>query len=178
VTRDLRALFDPRSVAVVGASNTPGKWGHWLGQGALLGEDRRTVYLVNRNGGEVLGRAAFRSLSELPEAPELVVITVPASGFEDAVEEAVAAGAKALVVISAGLGEGGEEGRARERAAVERVREAGAVLVGPNCLGIFDAEANLHLSSNSVPSGTIGLISQSGNLALEVGMLADDMGLG
>ena len=178
MTRDLRALFDPRSVAVVGASNTPGKWGHWLGHGALLGEDRRTVYLVNRNGGEVLGRAAFRSLSELPEPPELVVITVPASGFEDAVEEAVAAGAKALVVISAGLGEGGEEGRARERAAVERVREAGAVLVGPNCLGIFDAEANLHLSSNSVPSGTIGLISQSGNLALEVGMLADDMGLG
>jgi acetate---CoA ligase (ADP-forming) len=178
VTRDLRALFDPRSVAVVGASNTPGKWGYWLGKGALLGEDRRSVYLVNRNGGEVLGRAAFPSLAELPEPPELVVITVPASGFEDAVEEAVEAGAKALVVISAGLGEGGEEGRARERAAVERVRGAGAVLVGPNCLGIFDAEANLHLSSNSVPSGTIGLISQSGNLALEVGMLAEDMGLG
>jgi acyl-CoA synthetase (NDP forming) len=178
VSRDLRALFDPRSVAIVGASNTPGKWGYWLGKGALLGEDRRAVYLVNRNGGEILGRPAFRALSELPESPELVVITVPAGGFEEAVEEAVQAGAKALVVISAGLGEGGAEGRAREEAAVERIRGAGAVLVGPNCLGIFDAETNLHLSSNSVPSGPIGLISQSGNLALEVGMLADDMGLG
>jgi acetate---CoA ligase (ADP-forming) len=178
VKRDLRALFDPRSVAIVGASNTPGKWGYWLGKGALLGEDRRAVYFVNRNGGEILGRQAFRSLAELPEAPELVVITVPAGGFEAAVEEALEAGAKALVVISAGLGEGGPEGRAREQAAVERIRAAGALLVGPNCLGIFDAESNLHLSSNSVPSGPIGFISQSGNLALEVGMLAGDAGLG
>jgi acyl-CoA synthetase (NDP forming) len=178
VKRDLRALFDPSSVAIVGASNTPGKWGYWLGQGALLGEDRRAVYLVNRNGGEILGREAYRSVAELPEAPELVVITVPASGFEQAVDEAVEAGAKALVVISAGLGEGGPEGRAREQAAVERIRAAGAVLVGPNCLGLFDAGTNLHLSSNSVPSGTIGFISQSGNLALEVGMLAGDAGLG
>jgi acyl-CoA synthetase (NDP forming) len=178
LTRDLGPLFDPRSVAVVGASNTPGKWGYWLGSGALLGEDRRSVYLVNRRGGEVLGREAYTSLAELPESPELVVITVPASAFEEAVEEAVGAGAKALVVISAGLGEGGPEGRARERAAVERIRAAGAVLVGPNCLGLFDAGTNLHLSSNSVPSGSIGFISQSGNLALEVGMLAEDAGLG
>jgi acyl-CoA synthetase (NDP forming) len=178
LTRDLRPLFDPRSVAVVGASNTPGKWGHWLARGAIKGEDRRSVYLVNRNGGEILGREAFHSLADLPEAPELVVVTVPAGGFEDAVEGALEAGAKALVVISAGLGESGPEGHARERTAVERIRSAGAVLVGPNCLGIFDAGSGLDLSSNSVPSGPIGLISQSGNLALEVGMLAEDAGLG
>jgi acetate---CoA ligase (ADP-forming) len=178
LTRDLRPLFDPRSVAIVGASSTPGKWGYWLGTGALLGEDRRSVYLVNRNGGEILGRRAYRSLAELPESPELVVITVPATAFDEAVDDAVNAGARALVVISAGLGEGGPDGRARERAAVEKIREAGALLVGPNCLGVFDAETNLHLSSNSVPSGSIGFISQSGNLALEVGMLAGDAGLG
>jgi acetate---CoA ligase (ADP-forming) len=178
VSRDLRPLFDPRSVAIVGASGTPGKWGHWLAGGALKGEDRRAVYLVNRNGGEIMGRNAFRSLSELPESPELVVITVPAEGFEEAVDAALDSGAKALVVISAGLGEAGPEGRERERAAVGRIRAAGAILVGPNCLGIFDAGTNLHLSSNSVPSGSIGLISQSGNLALEVGMLAEDVGLG
>ena len=178
MTRDLRPLFDPRSVAIVGASATPGKWGYWLAQGALQAEERRAVFLVNRNGGEILGRTAYRSLAELPESPELVVITVPADGFEEAVEGALDSGAKALVVISAGLGEGGSEGRERERLAVERIRSAGALLVGPNCLGLFDAETNLHLSSNSVPSGPIGLISQSGNLALEVGMLAGDAGLG
>jgi acyl-CoA synthetase (NDP forming) len=178
LSRDLRPLFDPRSVAIVGASSTPGKWGHWLARGALKGEARRSVYLVNRNGGEILGRSAFRSLAELPEAPELVVVTVPAGGFDDAVDAALEAGAKALVVISAGLGESGAEGQARERAAVERVRAAGAVLVGPNCLGIFDAETELDLSSDTVPSGPLGLISQSGNLGLEVGMLAADAGLG
>jgi acyl-CoA synthetase (NDP forming) len=178
LTRDLRPLFDPRSVAIVGASDVPGKWGYWLSRGALQGESRRSVYLVNRNGGEILGRSAFRSLADLPESPELVVVTVPAGGFEEAVDAAIAAEARALVVISAGLGEGGGEGRKRERAAVERVRAAGALLVGPNCLGIFDAATDLHLSSDAVPSGAIGLISQSGNLGLEVGMLAADAGLG
>jgi acyl-CoA synthetase (NDP forming) len=178
MTRDLRALFDPRSVAILGASNDPAKWGHWLARGALKGEDRRVVFLVNRNGGEILGRPAHRSLAELPEAPELVVVTVPAAGFEEAVDASLAAGARALVAISAGLGESGAEGRARERAVVERVRAAGAVLLGPNCLGVFDASAELDLSSDEVPPGPIGLISQSGNLGLEVGLLLQDVGLG
>jgi acyl-CoA synthetase (NDP forming) len=178
VSRDLRALFDPRSVAIVGASDDPAKWGHWLAKGAFRGEDRRSVYLVNRNGGQVLGRRAYPSLGELPEEPELVVVSVPQTSFEDTVDAALAAGAKALVGISAGLGETGAEGRARERAVVERVRAAGAVLVGPNCLGVFDAGSMLDLSSNELPPGPVGLVSQSGNLALEIGLLGVDVGLG
>ncbi|MGH3093571.1 MAG: CoA-binding protein, partial [Gaiellaceae bacterium] len=178
MTRDLRALFDPRSVAVLGASDDPAKWGHWLSRGALKGEARRSVFLVNRNGGEILGRAAYPSLGDLPEEPELVVVSVPAAGFEEAVEASLAAGAQALVAISAGLGETGAEGRARERRVVQRVREAGAVLLGPNCLGVFDAGSQLDLSSDELPTGPIGLVSQSGNLGLEVGLLAQDVGLG
>lgn len=178
MTRDVRPLFDPRSVAVVGASNDPSKWGNWLARSALEGEHRRAVYLVNRNGGEVLGRRAFRSLAELPEPPELVVLTVPAAGFEDAVDSALEAGAKALVGITAGLGESGEAGRARERAVVERVRAKGAVLLGPNCLGVFDAGSELQLASDRFAAGPIGFISQSGNLALEASLLAAEAGLG
>jgi acyl-CoA synthetase (NDP forming) len=178
VKRDLSALFDPRSVAIVGASSVPGKWGYLLADGALRGEGRRSVYLVNRRGGEILGRPAHSSLAELPEAPELVVLSVPASGLEEAVEESLAAGAKALVAISAGLGEMGGEGRAREEAIVERVRAAGAVLVGPNCLGVYDAGAGLELCSEDLVPGSIGLVSQSGNLALEVGLIAEEFGLG
>ena len=178
MSRDLSALFDPKSVAVVGASNVPGKWGYLLAEGALRGKERRSVYLVNRRGGEILGRPAHSSLEGLPEAPELVVIAVPASGLEEAVEESLVAGAKALVAISAGLGEMGDEGRAREEAIVARVRAAGAVLVGPNCLGVYDAEAGLELCSEDLVPGSIGLVSQSGNLALEVGLLAEDFGLG
>jgi acetate---CoA ligase (ADP-forming) len=178
VSRDLSALFDPRSVAVLGASATPGKWGFWLARGAIKGEGRRSVYLVNRNGGEILGRRAYASLAELPEAPELVVITVPAAGAEEAVEASLAAGAKGIVLISAGLGEMGEEGAARERAIVERVRAAGAVLIGPNCLGVADYGTDLELCSEELEAGSIGIISQSGNIALEIGMVAAEFGLG
>ncbi len=178
MTRDLSALFDPRSVAVLGASATPGKWGFWLAREALKGEDRRSVFLVNRNGGEIFGRQAYASLGELPEAPELVVITVPAAGAEEAVDASLGAGARGIVLISAGLGEMGEEGAARERAIVERVRAAGAVLIGPNCLGIYDSSTRLELCSEELEAGSIGLISQSGNLALEIGMVGAEFGLG
>ncbi len=178
MSRDLSALFDPRSVAVLGASAVPGKWGFWLARGAVKGDGRRSVYLVNRKGGEIFGRPAYPSLAELPEPPELVVITVPAAGVEEAVDASLDAGAKGIVLISAGLGEMGEEGAARERAIVERVRAAGAVLIGPNCLGVHDSGAQLELCSEELESGSIGLISQSGNLALEIGMVGAEFGLG
>src|SRR6476469_4969612 len=178
MARDLEPLFAPRSVAIVGASDDPAKWGNWLGRGALRGSHRRDVWLVNRNGGEVLGREAFASVADLPEAPELVVIAVPAAGFEEAVDASLARGARAIVGITAGLGEAGGEAILRERALVERVREAGAMLLGPNCLGVFDATSDLGLASNEFPPGSIGLISQSGNLALELGILARAADLG
>jgi len=176
--RDLTPLFDPRSVAIVGASDDPAKWGNWLGRGALKGEHRRAVYLVNRNGGTVLERPAYRSLADLPDAPELVVVSVPASAFEQTVDDALAAGARALIGITAGLGELGAEEEKLERALVARVRAAGAVMLGPNCLGVYDAGSDLGLASNEFPPGTIGLASQSGNLALELGILARRVGLG
>ena len=178
MSRNLRALFNPRSVAILGASNDPAKWGNRLALGALRGEGSRAVYLVNRNGGEILERQAYPTLADLPEPPELVVLSVPADGFEDAVDASLAAGAKALVGITTGLGETGDEGRAREAAIVERVRAAGAVLLGPNCLGIFDSATSLDLGWSELQGGSIGLVSQSGNLALELALLAEDYGLG
>ena len=176
--RDLRPLFDPRSVAVLGASNDPAKWGQWIAAGALRGVDRRDVWLVNRNGGEILGHRAYRSLEELPGVPELVVVSLPATAFEDAVDASLAAGARAIVAITAGLGEVGADGKALERAVVERVRRAGAVMLGPNCLGVFDAAAALDVGSNHFVPGSLGIISQSGNLALELSLLAAQYGVG
>ena len=143
----------------------------------MRGEARRRVYLVNRRGGEVLGRSAYASLGELPEAPALAVLAVPPAALDGTVDEAIAAGTRALVVITAGEADG-DAGGARDRALAERARDAGVVLLGPNCLGVFDAGAELDLVSNDLPRGSIGLISQSGNLALELGMLAADVGLG
>ncbi len=176
--RDLRPLFDPRSVAVLGASNDPAKWGQWVAAGALRGAHRREVWLVNRKGGEILGRPAYRSLDELPGQPELVVLVLPAAAFEQAIDAALDAGARAIVAITAGLGELGEEGVARERAAAERVRAAGAVMLGPNCLGVYDAAAELDLGSSEFSPGPLGIISQSGNLGLELSLLAAEYDMG
>jgi acetate---CoA ligase (ADP-forming) len=175
--RDLGALFEPSSVAVVGASDDPVKWGNWLARGALRGASRRPVYLVNRRGGEVMGQAAHRALGELPEAPELAVLAVPPAALEGTVDEAIAIGARAVVVITAGEADG-DAGGARDAALAARAREAGVILLGPNCLGVFDARARLELVPNDLPHGSIGLLSQSGNLALEIGLLAEAAGLG
>jgi acetate---CoA ligase (ADP-forming) len=174
---DLAPLFAPRAVAVVGASDDPVKWGNWLGRGALRGERRRSVFLVNRRGGQVLGRRAYRSLGELPEPAELVVVAVPPAAVEPTVEEAIAAGARAIVAITAGEADG-DAGGARDAALAARAREAGVALLGPNCLGVFDAGAELELVPSPLPAGGIGLISQSGNVALELGILAEEAGLG
>ncbi|MCX5129679.1 acetate--CoA ligase family protein [Streptomyces sp. NBC_00347] len=176
--RDLSALFDPRSVAVVGASDDPAKYGHAVASQALRAGGRRPVHLVNRRGGTVLGRRAAPSLASIGEPVELVVISVPGSGFEAAVEEALACGAKAIVGITAGFAEAGPEGAARQRAVVDRVRAAGAVLVGPNCLGIADNTTELYLASDRFAPGGVALLSQSGNLALELQLRGAPHGLG
>jgi acetate---CoA ligase (ADP-forming) len=172
MTRDLEALFAPASVAVIGASEDQRKWGNWLARGALSGESRRPAYLVNHRARELFGRRAYASLAELPERPDLVVVAVPFAAVHGAVDEALAAGARAIVAISAG-------GDASDDAALAaRVAAAGAVLLGPNCLGVLDSGEELHLASSPLPAGAIGLISQSGNLALELGLLAAPEGLG
>jgi len=172
--RPVDALFAPRSVAVLGASDDARKWGNWLARGALRGAHRRPAYLVNRRAGTVLGEAAFPSLSALPGPADLVVIAVPASGLDAAVDDALAAGARAIVAIAAG----GYEHPEAQRSLAERVRAAGAVLLGPNCLGVMDAGEQLELATADLPTGAIGLISQSGNLALELALLAARDGLG
>ena len=176
--RDLRPLFNPRSVAIVGASATVGKWGNWLAQSALRGKDQRRVFLVNRSGGDILGERSFRSLQELPEAPELVVVAIGSSGFERAVDDALAAGARAIVGITAGLGEMGGSSREIERRVSERVRAAGAVLVGPNCLGLADTGTGLNLAYGEFVAGSLAVVSQSGNIALELARLAAAASLG
>ena len=176
--RDLAALFDPGHIAVVGASADPAKWGYAVALQALRGADRHEISLVSRSGGEVLGRPVATSVGDLDRPVDLAVIAVPEAGFEAAVDDALAAGARAIVAITAGLGEAGPEGLARQDALIRRVRETGAVLVGPNCLGLVDNHTATYLSSNAFHPGGVALLSQSGNLAIEVDRLFTARGLG
>ncbi|WP_328883621.1 acetate--CoA ligase family protein [Streptomyces sp. NBC_00299] len=176
--RDLSALFDPVSVAVVGASGDPAKYGHAIAAQAIRAGGRRPVHMVNRRGGTVLGRTVAPSLSAIGEPVDLAVVSVPAAGFEDAVDEALRCGARAIVAITAGFAETGDAGRIRQQAVAERVRAAGAVMVGPNCLGIADNTTDLFLASDTFTPGGVALLSQSGNLALELQLRFRPHGLG
>ena len=172
----LDALFAPNAVAIVGASDDTRKYGNWIAVQALKGG--RSVHLVNRTRDTVLGRRTVPSIQAVGSPVDLAVIAVPAAGFEEAVDDALAAGAKAIVGISAGLGEAGADGLALERRITAKIRAAGARMLGPNCLGVLDHTTGLTLASNEFPVGNIGIISQSGNLALELCTLLVDHGLG
>jgi acyl-CoA synthetase (NDP forming) len=178
MSRDLGALFDPGSIAVVGASTDPAKWGNAVAVQALRGRDRHRVQLVNRGGGAILGIPTVPSVGDLEGPIDLAVIAVPEAGFEDAVDGVLAKGARAIVAITAGLGEAGAAGRAREEALIARVRAEGAVLVGPNCLGLVDNTTATYLSSNQFAAGSVAVLSQSGNLAIELDRLLTARGLG
>ena len=178
----LDALFAPRTVAIVGASDDSAKWGHILGSRALASRGDRTVLLVNRHAAEVLGQPAYPSRQAAAAAHgapvDLAVVCVPAAGFVPAVSDAVAAGARAVVGITAGLSESGAEGARLEAEAVAVVRAAVAVLVGPNCLGVVDTTTGLQLAHAVLPAGDIAVLSQSGNLVLDLAGLLVDRGLG
>jgi acetate---CoA ligase (ADP-forming) len=174
--RDLRTLFDPVSIAIVGASDDERKWGNWLARAALTGP--RPLHLVNPGRDTVLGRPAYRSVSDTPGPVGLVAICVPARQVAAAVEDALAAGARAIAVISAGFGETGPAGQRLEHDIACRVRDAGSLLLGPNCLGVFDAGSGLCLTSNPLPAGRVAFLSQSGNLSLDLAGLLAEHGLG
>ncbi|WP_232665293.1 acetate--CoA ligase family protein [Pseudonocardia sp. TRM90224] len=176
MSRDLTTLFDPKSVAIIGATDDTSKYGNWIAIRALRGA--RPVHLVNPRRSTVLGRPTVPDLRTLGEPVDLAVIAVNASRFEDAVDDALVAGVTALVGISAGLGEAGAEGRIRQERLAERIRGAGASLLGPNCLGVLDHTTGLELTSNDLPAGRVALISQSGNIALEIAELGADHGVG
>jgi acyl-CoA synthetase (NDP forming) len=180
--RSLDALFDPRSITVVGASDDPAKWGHILSRRALENSGDRPVVLVNRRGVPVLGRASHPTVAAATAATgeplDRVVVCVPSRELVPAVAAALEAGARSLVVITAGLSELGAEGAATEDEVVRLVRSAGAVLVGPNCLGIVDTSVDLQLTHDVLPVGSVAVLSQSGNVVLDLAALLDDRGLG
>jgi acyl-CoA synthetase (NDP forming) len=174
---DLSVFSDPRSVAVVGASADPAKWGYWLARGALRGAGRRGVHLVNAKGATIEGATSVRSLDELAVAPELVVLCAPAATVPDVIDQALAMGTKGFLGITAGIDAAhGEPGL--ERRLAERIRAAGARIVGPNCLGLYDAATDLELAWGTFAPGNLAVISQSGQLGLELAGLAAHEGLG
>jgi acyl-CoA synthetase (NDP forming)/GNAT superfamily N-acetyltransferase len=175
-------LLRPRTAAVIGASRDPSAAGSMIFAAILRGNFRGTVYPVNRRASAVQGVRAYASVRDLPEPPELVVIAVPAPGVLEAAEQALHAGARGLLVVSAGFAESGGAGAARQQALVDLVRSHGARLIGPNCLGLMntrpDVSLNASLAAALAPRGRIGFYSHSAALGLAILEYAAERGLG
>ena len=180
VTASLRPFFEPRSVAVVGASPRRGSIGGELFRNILAADFAGAAYPVNRKGEPVGGVRAYDSLDAIPDTLDLVVICVPGEHVLGAAEVALRHGTKALCVISAGFAEIGPEGRARQSELLALVRAHGARLVGPNCLGIASTAVGLNatFAPRAFPPGRIGFSSQCGALGLALLERAEARGLG
>ncbi|HUU54452.1 MAG TPA: acetate--CoA ligase family protein [Armatimonadota bacterium] len=169
-TAILQPLFEPRSVAIIGASTKPGKVGHDILRNMLSSGFAGDVYPVNPHADEILGKKCYPSVLEIPGDIDLAVIVVPAAVVLSVVEECGNKGVNAAIVISAGFKEAGPEGVQRERRLAELAREWGLRVVGPNCLGIMSTSNGLNASfAPGMPRrGNVGLMSQSGALATAI----------
>ncbi len=170
---ELNELFAPKSVAVIGASNRPGKVGTTLFRNILRGGYQGVVYPVNRSSPSVSGVRCYPDVASLPESPELGVVIVPAPAVADVVDELGKAGTRGVVVITSGFREVGDAGAALEAEVVRRAARYQMSLVGPNCFGVINTDAavslNATFSGSLPPAGRIAFVSQSG--ALGAGIL-------
>ena len=180
VVASLRSFFEPKNVAIVGASPRRGTIGGELFRNVLAGDFAGAAYPVNPKGVAVAGVRGYASVAMIPDPVDLAVIAVPGEYVLDAAEDALRQGVRALVVISAGFAEVGSEGAERQEQLLALVRSHGARLIGPNCLGIAVAGPRLNatFAARSAPSGNIGFSSQSGALGLALLEAADARGLG
>ncbi len=170
----LDELFSPQSVAVIGASNKPGKVGTTLFRNILKAGFQGVAYPVNPSSKSVSGVRCYPQVRDLPETPDLGVVIVPAPQVADVIDQLGEAGTRGLIVITAGFREVGEAGAALEQEIVRRAQKYRMSLVGPNCFGVLNTDPavslNATFSENLPPRGGIGFISQSG--AICAGILA------
>ena len=166
----LDAIFRPISIAIVGASRTPGKVGHILTRNMIDSGYEGKIYPVNPKADEILGLKCSKTIGDIQGDVDLAVISIPAGLVLQVAEECGMKGVKALVVITAGFKETGHEGAILERQLVEVGRRYGMRIQGPNCLGLINTETILNLSfAPAMPkNGKIGFISQSGALGTAV----------
>ncbi len=178
----VRTFMEPGAVAVVGASRDSSSIGGRLFRNLLMSEFHGAVFPVNPKATVVQGVPAYASIRDVPGQVDLAFITVPAPLVEDVARECGEKGVRGLVVISAGFGEVGGEGPARQERLIEVCRAYGMRLIGPNCMGIVNTDEEVRLNgtfATTVPQpGRVGFLSQSGALGIAVMEYATELRLG
>src|SRR3984893_12300027 len=162
----LDALFQPDSVAVIGATERPGTVGRTILENLVHPSFHGKVYAVNSRHSEICGRKAYPSIGGVPEKVDLAVVATPAQTVPRIIGECVDASVKSAVVISAGFRERGSEGVELERQIQEQLRRGSMRLIGPNCLGIMNPTVSLNatFAKDAPRPGNVAFLSQSGAL--------------
>jgi acetyl-CoA synthetase (ADP-forming) len=143
----LDAFIKPKSVAVIGATERPGSWGSFIMEGLLSRPFSGPIYPVNRQGGRVYGRPAFKKVGDLPEAPELAIFTIPEESVEETIRACGEKGVKGITIITAGFKEALEDGKEREENLVRLAHSYGMRILGPNVSGTFNLHADFNGSA-------------------------------
>lgn len=165
MNQSLDKIFNPRSVAVIGASEAPGKASERRTRSLIEGGYKGDIYLINPKRSELFGRKAYSSITEIEGEVDLVMIVVAPRFLTASVADSVKMGARGIIIITAGLGETGEEGKRIENEIVNEASKTGAFVIGPNCSGMFSASGNVNiLGVPRIEKGPISVLAQSGNV--------------
>ncbi len=178
--RKLSSCYYPKSIAFVGASSTISKWGHLLPTNILNRDFKGDVYLVNPKGGTIVGRQAYKSVTDIEGNIDLAVIMIPAAKVLEQIPLLQEKKVKAMLLISSGFREVGEAGRQLEDQVVAACREAGILLFGPNTMGICNPHIDLFCCGVHVypMPGSTSLVSQSGNMGTQLLAFAELQDIG
>ncbi len=182
MTPTLDPFFAPDSIAVIGASRRPGTVGYQIVDNLVTHGFQGAVYPVNPKASAVHSIPAWRSVRDIPAPVDLAIVVVPKQLVLEVVEECGAKGVSAVVVISAGFREVGEEGARREAQLMDRIRAHGMRLVGPNCMGVLNTDPDIRMNATFAPtmppSGPVSFLSQSGALGVTILDYAAEYGIG
>src|SRR5215212_1504410 len=166
----LDTIFAPKSVAVIGATETAGSVGRTIVWNLMSSTFGGTIYPVNPKRTSILGIKAYPSLSAVPEVVDLIVVVTPATAIPGIIKDAVDIGVKSAIIISAGFKETGPEGAELERQILEHARRGNMRIIGPNCLGVMSPISGLNatFATTIARPGSVGFISQSGALCTAI----------
>jgi acetyltransferase len=167
---NLIKMFDPRSIAIIGASNEKGSVGNALFMNALVSKKKRRIYPINIKRKRISGQESFASVREIKGEIDLAVIATPAPTVPAVMEDCAASGIKQAIIISAGFGELGAAGQLLSDKVALIAKQAGIRVMGPNCLGFLNSKADLNMSfaAKKTLPGRIAFVSQSGALCTAV----------
>lgn len=173
-------FFNPKTIAVIGASRTPGKVGHDILKNLTQYGYQGVLYPINPEAPEILGLKAYPTIMDVPGEIGLAIVVVPPKSVLEVIGQCGKKGIDSAVIITAGFKESGSEGTKLEDELVKKSKESGVRFIGPNCLGIIDSHSRINASfAKGMPSeGNIGFFSQSGALGIAVLDLAmsEDVG--